>query len=168
MAEAETSGADAIIPLPGPAAAEAPAENENKSPRRKKAKDPAKRSGAIKTKKTETATKTQASAADKDGAGDDVKPAARKPARRPRRSAKTKEVKPAGEKTVINIPIQTPDEASPPATMAEPSVPPRQAAASTGGDNAKTNVINIGGVAGEDQAPGKSQGRKGWWNKPAK
>ena len=29
-------------------------------------------------------------------------------------------------------------------------------------------VVLIGGVAGENQAPGKSQGRKGWWNKPAK
>lgn len=148
-AEAETSGADDVIPLPGPdapTAAEAPA--ENKSPRGRKAKDPAKRSGGIKTKKAETA--------------------AGKPARRPRRSAKAKEAKPAGEKSVINIPIQTPDEASPPATMAEPAAPARQAAASTGGDGAKTNVIHIGGVAGDKQAPGKSQGRKGWWNKPAK
>ncbi|MCH7833353.1 MAG: hypothetical protein IIC55_10855, partial [Proteobacteria bacterium] len=93
------------------------------------------------------------------------------------------EAKPAGGTTVINIPIQTADEASPPATVAKPSVPARQAAASTGGDiaktpgddaakspggGAKTNVINIGGVAGENQAPGESQGRKGWWNKPAK
>ena len=178
-AEAETSAADNVIPLPGPdasTAAEAPA--ENKSPRGRKAKDPAKRSGGIKTKKAETAAKTEASAVDRDGAGDDVKPG-----RRPRRSAKTKEAKPAGGKTVINIPIQTADEASPPATVAKPSVPARQAAASTGGDiaktpgddaakspggGAKTNVINIGGVAGENQAPGESQGRKGWWNKPAK
>ena len=148
-AKAETSGADDVIPLPGPdapTAVEAPA--ENKSPRGRKAKDPAKRSGGIKTKKAETA--------------------AGKPARRPRRSAKAKEAKPAGEKSVINIPIQTPDEASPPATMAEPAVPARQAAASTGGDAAKTNVIHIGGVASDKQAPGKSQGRKGWWNKPAK
>lgn len=193
VAETETSGADVIIPLPGPDAPAAPdapgAETpaENKSPRGRKAKDPAKRSGGIKTKKAETAAKTEASAADKDGAGDDVKPA-----RRPRRSAKTKEAKPAAEKTVINIPIKTADEASPPATVAEPSVPARQAAASTGGDGAKTpggngaktpsgngakttggdaaktNVINIGGVAGENQALGKSPGRKGWWNKPAK
>ncbi|HIM42445.1 MAG TPA: ribonuclease E/G [Rhodospirillales bacterium] len=168
-AEAETSDVDNVIPLPGPdapTAAEAPA--ENKSARRRKAKDPAKRSGGIKTKKAETEAKTEASAADKDGAGDDVNPATGKPARRPRRSAKTKEAKPTGEKTVINIPIQTADEASPLATVAEPSVPARQAAASTGVDAAKTNVINIGGVAGENQAPGKSQGRKGWWNKPAK
>ena len=179
VADADTSGADAVIPLPGPDApkasgAEAPA--ENKSPRGRKAKDPAKPSGGIKTKTAETAVKGEASAADKDGAGDDVKPAARKPARRPRRGAKTKEAKPAGEKTVVNIPIQTPDAASPPATVAKPSVPDRQAAASTGGEAANTpggeaansNVINIGGGTGEDQAPGKSQGRKGWWNKPAK
>jgi ribonuclease E len=168
-AEAETSDVDNVIPLPGP---DAPTAGENqakkKSARQRKAKDPAKRSGGIKTKKAETAAKTEASAADKDDPGDEVNPATGKPARRPRRSAKTKQAKPTGEKTVINIPIQTADEASPLATAEESSVPARQAAASTGVDGAKTNVINIGGVAGENQVPREPQTRKGWWNKPAK
>ncbi len=200
VAEAQTSGADDVIPLPGPdvpVTAEAPA--ESKSPRgrkakkpdgdddkakKKEAKTPAKRSGGRKTKRAETAAETEASTADKDNTGDDAKPAARKPARRPRRSAKTKEDKPAGKKTVINIPIQVPNDSGASATVAGPSVPARQAAASTGGEAAKTpggeaaktpggeaaktNVINIGGGTGKDQAPGKSPSRKGWWNRPAK
>ena len=170
--------------MPGPdvpVTAEAPA--ESKSPRRRKAKDPdgdddtakkkeaktpAKRSGGRKTKRAERGAETEASTADRDNTGDDAKPAAGKPARRPRRGAKTKEDKPAEEKTVINIPIQVPNDSGAPATVAEPSVPAKQAAASTGGDAAKTNVINISGGAGENRAPGKSSNRKGWWNRPAK
>ncbi len=196
MTEAETSASDGVIPgvipLPGPdapASAEAPA--GNKSPRGRKAKDPdgdddkakkkeaktpARRNGGIKTKRAETGAETEASTAEKDNTVDDAKPAPGKPARRPRRGAKTKEGKPAREKTVINIPIQTPDDSGAPATVAEPSVPAGQAAASTGGNAAKTpggeaakiNVINIGGGTGEDQAPEKSPSRKGWWNRPAK
>lgn len=184
VAEAEPSGADSVIPLPGPdvpVTAEAPA--ESKSPRGRKAKDPdgdddkakkkeaktpAKRSGGRKTKRAERGAETEASTADRDNTGDDAKPAAGKPARRPRRGAKTKEGKPAGEKTVINIPIQVPNDSGVPATVAESSVPAGQAAASTGGNAPKTNVINIGGGTGEDRAPEKSPSRKGWWNRPAK
>ena len=112
------------------------------------AKKPAKRSSAKKTKKAETAPEAEASSADKGKTGDDAKPAAKKPARRPRRTAKAKEDKPAGpveEKTVINIPIQVPDKA--------------------GGGDTKTNVINVSNEAGKDMAAGKTSGRKGWWNR---
>ena len=91
------------------------------------------------------------------------KPAGKKPAPRPRRSAKTKDA--PSDDTAPSTP--GPIDAGKPVEIPIFPGPPEQAVAASASKRSKTNVTNVGAEPKTDKDEDKSQGRKGWWSQPS-
>ena len=137
------------------------ASTDGGKPEKKTPRKSTRRPRAVRAQKPET--EPNEGGKDETVQGASEKPAGKKPAPRPRRSAKTKDA-PSDDKAPSTT---EPIDAGKPVEIPISPGPAEQAIAASASKESKTNVTNVGAESKTDKDENKSQGRKGWWSQPS-